>query len=112
LREAVLMHAVGRLALSPALTNIQTSWCKMGPHAAKLALRAGANDLGGTLMSESISRAAGASYGQEMPPPAMHALVAELDREQGCDPADRRYAWHRTTLYAPAPEERVRAALR
>ncbi|MBA2537685.1 MAG: bifunctional FO biosynthesis protein CofGH, partial [Actinobacteria bacterium] len=67
-REALLMHAVGRLALHPAITNIQASWVKLGVAGAQAALRAGANDLGGTLMNESISRAAGAAHGQEMPP--------------------------------------------
>lgn len=112
LREAVLMHAVARLALSPSVVNIQVSWCKLGPAAAELALRAGANDLGGTLMSESISRAAGASYGQELPPSEMVRLVARLDVAQGPDPADRRVAWQRTTLYERAPDERVAAAAR
>ena len=59
-REAVLMHAVGRLVLNPLVTNIQTSWVKMGAEGAAVCLRAGANDLGGTLMNESITRAAGA----------------------------------------------------
>ena len=71
LREAVLMHAVARLALHPLITNIQTSWVKMGPDGAALCLNAGANDLGGTLMNESISRAAGTQHGQEFPPEAM-----------------------------------------
>ena len=71
LREAVLMHAVSRLALHPLITNIQTSWVKMGPDGAALCLNAGANDLGGTLMNESISRAAGTQHGQEFPPEAM-----------------------------------------
>ncbi|HLY00535.1 MAG TPA: 5-amino-6-(D-ribitylamino)uracil--L-tyrosine 4-hydroxyphenyl transferase CofH, partial [Roseiarcus sp.] len=64
-REAVLMHAVARLALHPHITNIQTSWVKMGPQGAAQCLNAGANDLGGTLMNESISRAAGTEHGQE-----------------------------------------------
>ena len=68
LREAILMHAVARLALHPLITNIQTSWVKMGPEGVKLCLDAGANDLGGTLMDESITRAAGAVHGQELPP--------------------------------------------
>ena len=67
-REAILMHAVGRLALHPYITNVQASWVKLGIDGAQAALRAGANDLGGTLMNESISRAAGAAHGQEMPP--------------------------------------------
>ena len=73
-REAVLMHAVARLALHPHITNIQTSWVKMGPRGAAACLEAGANDLGGTLMNESISRAAGTEHGQEFPPEAMEEL--------------------------------------
>ena len=99
-REAVLMHAVARLALHPHITNIQTSWTKMGPVGTQACLQAGANDLGGTLMNESISRAAGASHGQEMPPERMEALIRGLDREP----------LQRTTLYEPAPEERKRAS--
>ena len=64
LREAVLMHAIARLALHPLITNIQTSWVKMGPEGAALCLNAGCNDLGGTLMNESITRAAGGVNGQ------------------------------------------------
>ena len=64
------MHAVARLALHPHLTSIQASWVKMGRSAAAC-LQAGANDLGGTLMNESISRAAGSVHGEEMPPEAM-----------------------------------------
>src|SRR5208337_1949080 len=70
-REAVLMHAVARLALHPLVSNIQTSWVKMGRDGVKACLRSGANDLGGTLMDESITRAAGASHGQEMSPAQM-----------------------------------------
>jgi len=95
-REAVLMHAVARLSLHPVFTNIQTSWVKMGAEGAKACLAAGANDLGGTLMNESITRAAGAVHGQEMPPEAMEALIASLGRS----------AWQRTTLYTPAPPAR------
>ena len=65
-REAVLMHAVARLALHPHIPNIQTSWVKMGPEGVQACLNAGANDLGGTLMNETITRAAGAAHGQEM----------------------------------------------
>ena len=75
LREAILMHAVARLVLHPLITNIQTSWVKMGPEGAALCLNAGANDMGGTLMNESISRAAGTQHGQEFPPEAMEALI-------------------------------------
>lgn len=96
LREAVLMHAVARLALNPLIPNIQTSWVKMGPEGAAMCLNAGANDLGGTLMNESISRAAGTQHGQEFPPEAMEALIVSLGRV----PAQR------STAYAPVPNER------
>lgn len=95
-REAILMHAVGRLALHPHIPNIQTSWVKMGEDGVRQCLQAGANDFGGTLMEESISRAAGASHGQEMTPSAMEAIILDLGRTPR----------QRTTLYADAPEER------
>ena len=99
-REAVLMHAVARLALHPVIPNIQTSWVKMGREGAAACLRAGANDIGGTLMNESITRAAGASHGQEFPPEAMEALVEGLGRE----PVQR------TTLYGQVAADRHAAA--
>jgi FO synthase len=80
LREVKLMHAVARLALHPLITNIQTSWVKLGLLGVAECLQAGANDLGGTLMNESISRAAGTTHGQEMPPEAMEALIRSLGR--------------------------------
>ncbi|MGE0222127.1 MAG: 5-amino-6-(D-ribitylamino)uracil--L-tyrosine 4-hydroxyphenyl transferase CofH [Acetobacteraceae bacterium] len=80
LREAVLMHSVARLVLHPLITNIQTSWVKMGPEGAALCLNAGANDMGGTLMNESISRAAGTQHGQEFPPEAMEKLISGIGR--------------------------------
>ncbi|MGH7036635.1 MAG: 5-amino-6-(D-ribitylamino)uracil--L-tyrosine 4-hydroxyphenyl transferase CofH, partial [Stellaceae bacterium] len=95
-REAVLMHAVARLALHPLITNIQTSWVKMGSGGAAAALAAGANDLGGTLMNESITRAAGAVNGEEMPPESMEGLIRSLGRTPR----------QRTTLYGDAPEGR------
>jgi FO synthase len=100
-REAVLMHAVARLALHPLIANIQTSWVKMGPEGAAACLSAGANDLGGTLMNESISRAAGAEHGQEFPPEAMEDLIRSLGRTPE----------QRTTLYGPVPAERRAASL-
>ena len=99
-REAVLMHAVGRLALHPLIPNIQTSWVKLGAAGAAACLSSGCNDLGGTLMNESISRAAGASFGQEMPPEAMEELIRSL----------RRTPRQRTTLYGDAPAERRAAS--
>jgi FO synthase len=89
-REALLMHAVARLALHPLVPNIQASWVKMGPRGVALCLAAGANDLGGTLMNESITRAAGGINGQEYDAAHIHALVAGIGRS----------AWQRTTLYA------------
>jgi FO synthase len=89
LREAVLMHAVARLVLHPLIPNIQTSWVKMGPQAAALCLDAGANDLGGTLMNESITRAAGGVNGQMLDAQEMAALARRIGRT----------ARQRTTLY-------------
>ena len=74
-REALLMHAVARLVFHGLIDNIQTSWVKMGLEGAKLCLQAGSNDLGGTLMNETITRAAGASHGEEMPPEAMEKII-------------------------------------
>jgi FO synthase len=99
-REAVLMHAVPRLALHPHITNIQASWVKMGPAGVAACLRAGANDLGGTLMNETITRAAGAAHGQEMSPERIEALIRHVGRVPR----------QRTTLYESAPAERVRAS--
>jgi FO synthase len=96
-RETILMHAVSRLVLHPLITNIQTSWVKLGDAGVRACLAAGVNDLGGTLMNESISRAAGTEHGQEMPPEDMDRVIASAGRipEQ------------RTTLYRPAPMERT-----
>jgi FO synthase len=94
--ETLLVHAVARLALHPWITNIQVSWVKLGPDGVAAALRAGVNDLGGTLMNESISRSAGAQHGQEFPPERMEELI------RSCGRIPRQ----RTTLYGDAPEER------
>ena len=99
-REAVLMHSVARLALHPHITNIQASWVKLGIKGAQACLRAGANDLGGTLMNESISRAAGATHGQEMSPERMEAAIAELGRPHR----------QRTTLYGEPAAARTLAS--
>jgi FO synthase len=99
-REAVLMHAVARLALHPHVRNIQASWVKMGPRGVEACLKAGANDLGGTLMNETITRAAGAVHGQEMSPDAMEAAILRLGR----------VPVQRTTLYGAASAERRRAS--
>ena len=96
LREAILMHSIARLVLQPLIRNVQVSWTKLGPIWAQRCLRAGANDLGGTLMNESISRAAGASHGQELSPLQMEELIRAAHREP----------MQRTTLYLPVTGER------
>jgi FO synthase len=79
-REAVLMHSVARLHYATLINNIQVSWVKMGVAGSRRILEAGANDVGGTLMDENISRAAGASHGQEMDVETLRALVEPLGR--------------------------------
>jgi FO synthase len=79
-REAVLMHAVARMVLHPWIRNIQTSWVKMGTEGAAFSLCGGANDLGGTLMNESITRAAGGVNGQELGPARIAAVAAAAGR--------------------------------
>lgn len=100
-REAVLMHAVARLTLPSTLANVQVSWVKLGLNGALAGLQAGANDVGGTLMNESISRAAGASHGQELTLTPLRERLANLDRE----------LVQRDTLYQPVAEERIQSHL-
>ncbi|MBO0711183.1 MAG: 5-amino-6-(D-ribitylamino)uracil--L-tyrosine 4-hydroxyphenyl transferase CofH [Acetobacteraceae bacterium] len=95
-REVMLMHAIARLVLHPYITNIQASWVKLGAEGVRHCLGAGVNDLGGTLMDESISRAAGASHGQEMTPQRMETIILAAGREPR----------QRTTVYEHAPQER------
>jgi FO synthase len=91
--EAIKMHSVARIALDGSIPNIQVSWVKMGIEGARVALQVGANDLGGTLMNENISRAAGASHGQELTVAQLERLIRSLGR------VPRR----RTTLYDTVP---------
>jgi FO synthase len=79
-REVLLMHAIGRIAYHPWVPNVQVSWVKVGVGGARQVLQAGANDLGGTLMDENISRAAGASHGQRMDEAAFRDIVDPLGR--------------------------------
>ncbi|HEX6394724.1 MAG TPA: bifunctional FO biosynthesis protein CofGH [Acidimicrobiales bacterium] len=79
-REVVLMHAVARIAYHGLIDNIQASWVKLGPDGARQLLMAGVNDLGGTLMNENISRAAGASHGQGMDEQGFREIVEPLGR--------------------------------
>jgi FO synthase len=91
------MHAVSRLVLHPLIKNIQVSWVKMGAQGAAVCLNAGANDLGGTLMNESITRAAGGVHGQELDALKLRALAQSIGRT----------ARQRTTLYGAPDEEHV-----
>jgi FO synthase len=79
-REVVLMHAVARIAYHGLIDNIQASWVKLGADGARQLLMAGVNDLGGTLMNENISRAAGASHGQGMDEEGFREIVEPLGR--------------------------------
>jgi FO synthase len=88
-REALLMHAVARIAYDGWVPNIQVSWVKMGASGSAQALQAGANDLGGTLVNENISRAAGAAHGQLMDEEGFRSIVEPLGRRLE----------QRTTLY-------------
>jgi FO synthase len=99
-REAVLMHAVARLVFHGYLDNIQTSWVKMGRDGVAACLNAGVNDLGGTLMNESITRAAGSEHGQEWDPAAMERHIRATGRQPRV----------RTTLYADAPQQQIARA--
>jgi FO synthase len=90
-RETILMHAVSRIALDGAIANIQTSWVKLGADGAAAMLQSGANDLGGTLMDESITRAAGGVNGQIFDIADMQKLADGLGRPLR----------ERSTVYAP-----------
>ena len=94
------MHAVSRLVLHPHIANIQASWVKLGAEGVRHCLSAGVNDLGGTLMDESITRAAGACHGQEMTPAEMEAIIRSLGRTP-CQ---------RNTLYQAVTHERHEAS--
>ncbi|MCW1950039.1 MAG: 5-amino-6-(D-ribitylamino)uracil--L-tyrosine 4-hydroxyphenyl transferase CofH [Octadecabacter sp.] len=100
-RESVLMHSVARLTLNPHIPNIQASWVKLGPDGIAACLTAGVNDIGGTLMDETITRSAGAEHGQEMTPGAMEDLLFEASRPSR----------QRTTLYGAASNERRHVSL-
>ncbi|MET4806063.1 FO synthase [Limibacillus sp. MBR-115] len=98
-RESVLMHAVARIVFHGLIDNIQTSWVKMGRKGAQSCLQAGANDLGGTLMDETITRSAGASHGQEVVASDMESLIAQIGRRP----------WQRSTCYEKMLSDRPAA---
>jgi len=93
--EVVKMHAVARLFLGPTFRNVQSSWVKEGPKLAQCLLAAGANDLGGTLINESISTSAGAGYGQLVPPAELRRLI----RDAGRIPAQRNTEYELVRVY-------------
>jgi len=99
-REAILMHAVSRLVFHGLIDNIQASWVKMGEEGVRACLNAGANDLGGTLMNESITRAAGTQHGQEWSPPVMEKQIRAVGRVPRM----------RDTLYEDVSHERYQAS--
>jgi FO synthase subunit 2 len=93
--EVIKMHALARLMLGPSLRNIQASWVKEGPKLAQYLLACGANDLGGTLINESISTSAGAGYGQLVGPAELRRLI----RDAGRVPARRNTEYDILKLY-------------
>lgn len=99
--EVVRVHALARLMLGATVRNVQCSWVKEGPKLAQVLLGAGANDLGGTLINESISTSAGAAYGQLVPPRELRRLVRDLGRI----PAQRSTTYGILRLYADGPDD-------
>ena len=101
-REAILMHSISRIAFEGLINNIQTSWVKMGRDGVRACLNAGANDIGGTLMNESITRAAGADHGQEWHPADLEEAILTMERNPKM----------RTTNYESAPQKMKELALK
>ena len=101
-REAILMHSISRIAFEGLIDNIQTSWVKMGRDGVRACLNAGANDIGGTLMNESITRAAGADHGQEWHPADLEEAILKMERNPKM----------RTTNYEAAPQKMKELALK
>ena len=100
-RECILMHAVPRIVFHGLIDNIQASWVKLGQAGVAACLNAGANDVGGSLMNESITRAAGAEHGQEWHPAQIEKFLTDLQKKPKM----------RTTRYTQAPAERRRTAM-
>ncbi len=99
--EVVKMHAIARLFLGPTFRNIQCSWVKEGPKLAQYLLAVGANDVGGTLINESISTSAGAAYGQLVPPAELRRLI----RDAGRIPAQRSTVYDLLKVYRTEADE-------
>ena len=101
--EVVKMHAIARIMLGASMRNIQSSWVKEGPKLAQYLLTAGANDVGGTLMNESISTSAGAQYGQLMQPCDLRRLI----RDAGRTPAQRKTSYEIMKIYSGGDDTAV-----
>jgi CofH subfamily radical SAM domain protein len=99
--EVVKMHAIARLMLGPTFRNVQSSWVKEGPKLSQYLLACGANDLGGTLINESISTSAGAQYGQLVPPRELRRIIRDLGRT----PAERTTTYTLRKVYVGDDEE-------
>jgi CofH subfamily radical SAM domain protein len=97
LAEHLKIHALARLMLAGSINNIQVSWVKLNRKLSQLCLQAGANDFGGTLMEENISREAGATAGQYMSPEDFHATIREIGRI----PAERNTTYSRIQIKVP-----------
>ena len=100
--EVMKMYAVARLMLNNTIPNLQVSWVKEGPKLSQIALLAGANDFGGTLINESISTAAGASYGQLMKPSQFRGMI----REMGRIPAERSTTYQKIRVFESEAQHR------
>jgi 7,8-didemethyl-8-hydroxy-5-deazariboflavin synthase CofH subunit len=100
--EVMKMYAVSRLMLNNTIPNLQVSWVKEGPKLSQIALLAGANDFGGTLINESISTAAGASYGQLMKPSQFRGMI----REMGRIPAERSTTYQKIRVFESEDQHR------
>ncbi len=99
--EVIKMHAIARIMLGPSFRNIQSSWVKEGPKLAQYLLTTGANDLGGTLINESISTSAGAAHGQLIPPAELRRMIRDLERT----PAERSTTYAIRRVYGAEDEE-------
>ena len=100
LAEHLKVHALARVLLAGAIHNIQVSWVKLSRKTAQLCLHAGANDYGGTLMEENISREAGSTSGQYTSPEEFQAMILEAGRI----PAERSTTYSRIAIKAPVAE--------
>ena len=99
--DVILMHAIARIMLHGYISNIQCSWVKEGPKLAQLLLTAGCNDVGGTLINESISTSAGSGFGQLVPPSELRNWIRDLGRI----PAERTSGYEIRRVFHQEPNE-------